>query len=169
MTRFYDLNRANRQNLADVEDDEHGEASGLESLSEHEMAPPRQRPRLSISMAEQDTQQENPETPPDLAPAPSAQPEAPSTQHPTAALESAEPQELSDVARTATTSIPMSPGSLSQLSQEPSEEPPIQSGRQRPMPINPHRRWIHRPLHSMRPRRERPSSNSASVSTDRKR
>ena len=94
VTRFYDLNRANRQNLADVEDDEHGEASGLESLSEHEMAPPRQRPRLSISMPDPDTSQESPEPPPDLAPAPSVQHEAPPAQDPSAAHEPAEPQEL---------------------------------------------------------------------------
>ena len=42
VTRHYDLNQANRQNLADVEDDEHGEADALESASDHEMAPPRQ-------------------------------------------------------------------------------------------------------------------------------
>ena len=48
VTRFYDLQRTNRQNLADVEEDEHGEGSALDTESEHEMAPPRQRPRLTM-------------------------------------------------------------------------------------------------------------------------
>ena len=48
VTRFYDLQRTNRQNLADVEEDEHGEGSTLDTESEHEMAPPRQRPRLTM-------------------------------------------------------------------------------------------------------------------------
>ena len=50
VTRFYDLHRVNRQNLADVEDDEHGEGTHLDTESEREMAPPRQRPRLTMDL-----------------------------------------------------------------------------------------------------------------------
>ena len=67
VTRYYDLHRLNRQHLADVEDDEHGTSDNLESDSDHEMAPSRQRP---LSPAP-------PEDPPDPAPvAPAADAQA---------------------------------------------------------------------------------------------
>ena len=52
VTRYYDLHQLNRRNLMDVEEDEHGESENLHSDSDHEMAPPRQRPRLSMAPPE---------------------------------------------------------------------------------------------------------------------
>ena len=48
VTRFYDLHRLNRQELMDAEVDEHTQSTDGELMddSDHEMSPPRQRPRL---------------------------------------------------------------------------------------------------------------------------
>ena len=51
VSRYYDLHKLNKRNLIDVEQDEHGEGSDLESDSDHEMAPPRRRARLAIEEA----------------------------------------------------------------------------------------------------------------------
>ena len=118
VTRFYDLNRVNRQNLADVEEDEHGQGSSIDTDSEHEMTPPRQRPRLMLdsqttvttNSAEAVPQAEA--TAPDQPVAPAAQEQGPDAE--------------------AAMSPPPVPGDidgLSELSQEPSEEPPIRTTR----------------------------------------
>ena len=116
VTRYYDLNQTNRQNLADVEDDEHGEADALESASDHEMAPPRQRPRSALSMPDV----------PDIGEPPQAAPQDPQPDTDPQALPTPE------IPAAQLPPVPMSPGSLSQISQEPSEEPPIPSGQPTP-------------------------------------
>ena len=111
VTRYYDLHRLNRQHLADVEDDEHGTSDNLESDSDHEMAPPRQRPRLSVSPA-----------PPEDSPDPA--PEAPAAEAQASPAAPAETEDQPDGAQ-----IPIPEGDVSPLSgislSEPSEEPAI--------------------------------------------
>ena len=114
VTRFYDLHRVNRQNLADVEDDEQGEGTQLDTESEHEMTPPRRRPRLSM----------------DPPPAPSEAPPASPPPDEPAPAQSVAPTALEEgPAAEATTSLPPVPGDddevISEPSQEPSEEPPV--------------------------------------------
>ena len=130
VTRFYDLNRVNRQNLADVEEDEHGQGSSIESGSEHEMTPPRQRPRLMLDS--QPTVTTN---------SAEAAPQIEATTPPTVTTNSAEAASSQAVAPAAQeqgpeTEAPMSPPPVpgdtdgwSEPSQEPSEEPPIRTTR----------------------------------------
>ena len=130
VTRFYDLNRVDRQNLADVEEDEHGQGSSINSGSEHEMTPPRQRPRLMLDS--QPTVTTN---------SAEAAPQIEATTPPTVTTNSAEAASSQAVAPAAqeqgpeteaTTSPPPVPGDIdgwSEPSQEPSEEPRIRTTR----------------------------------------
>ena len=88
----------------------------LTPLSLHEMAPPRQRPRLALSLPEAPDTGEPPQVAPQ-DPQPGADPQA------------SQPPEIPAAQLPP---VPMSPGSLSQISQEPSEEPPIPSGQPTP-------------------------------------
>ena len=113
VTRYYDLHQLNRRNLMDVEEDEHGESENLHSESDHEMAPPRQRLRLSMAPPEASADSPTPDGEPGQPAAPPPAPEAPSGE-PTPA----------DTAQTPA-AVPIPPSEIS-LS-EPSEEPPALS------------------------------------------
>ena len=100
--------------MADVEEDEHGEGSTLDTESEHEMAPPRQRPRLTMD-----------------PPIPAAANTQASAEQPQALAEPQQPTAPTalDQGRVAEASqdpsaVPDDEDELSLPSQEPNEEPP---------------------------------------------
>ena len=113
-----------------MEEDEHGEGEHLDSESEHEMAPPRRRARLTVEPSTAPSTGpmalEAPEAPaaPSATPAPNGDPGVPGTSD-------YEPTEPGNEPVTEPAGIPI--GSDASLA-EPSEEPPVPSARPTPTP-----------------------------------
>ena len=139
VTRYYDLHHLNKRNLAEVETDEHAEelhGDVMEEDSDHEMTPPRRRPRLLPPGVEPPQASETAAAPTSMPPGiSSAAPAVPSAEEyePTSPAHT-EQQDIAPPAAAADTNdaaaadtqtpglLPRVPSSIS--ISEPSEEPP---------------------------------------------
>ena len=148
VTRYYDLHHLNKRTLAEIEsDDQHDDPDGdVMEDSDHEMAPPRQRPRLLLPDA---PQPDAPEAPPPVA-AGEYTPTSPANSAVAQLAEQMAEQQAAQAEQNTTTStaaaadtnnpgatatdpemLPRVPSELDPVS-EPSEEPPAQSAQPTP-------------------------------------